>query len=552
MPTTVHALLCRLPTWALLGIASTSGLCFGLGAPPEGLTALIWLGFVPLVLVLRVTADRGWRRAFWTGLSGGVCVGLVGFPWIAQLIVTFTEVPWVVGALGLIAFSIWTAIPFGLWAVGFVLGPQRGWQRWAWPIVLWIALAAVWPHLFPYTPMIGFAEAPAWMQAAELAGVAAVEAQVLGVGLLLSDALLTEARGPRLIRGALGVAIPVLSTALGSVRLAAVDAEAATARRVRIGIVQPNNALMTEDPTDRLARLHTMSVAAQAEGAQMIVWPEAGAFPYAIERPFRHDFTRTHRRILRGYRLPTIFGAGSYAKDEEWERNSVFNMAADGTVRGRFDKTILVPIGEYVPIVDPSWVREHVPAVSHNIAGEGPVRFEVDPSPTPERPDPGPPLFVGPLVCYEDIFPDFARRVAAQPGGIDLFVNVTIDTWFGVTAEPWEHLALAQFRSVEHRIPMVRSVSAGVSASIDAGGRLVAHLPVTGPTAEVPVPPQRLVTDVALPRNTAQQPTIYARAGWLVPWACQAWVVLVLAMAALARLRGRPYKRPSEADPEAS
>jgi apolipoprotein N-acyltransferase len=111
-----------------------------------------------------------------------------------------------------------------------------------------------------------------------------------------------------------------------------------------------------------------------------------------------------------------------------------------------------------------------------------------------------------------------------------VFVNVTIDTWFGVTAEPWEHLALAQFRSVEHRIPMVRSVAAGVSTVVDTGGRVAALIPVRGPTIAQPVPPEHLVYDVALPRNTEARPTIFARVGWLLPWLCEAvvlWVVLV-------------------------
>lgn len=539
-----------MPAAARYAIALGSSLMFGLAAPPGGLNALAWFGFAPLLVLLRGAPPQRLRSIFGLGVVGGLCTGLVGFPWIAELLVRFAGVPWVVGGLGLLAFATWTALPFGLWAIAVVRGPQHGWQRVVWPIASWIAIADVWPHLFPYTPIIGFAEVPAWIQAAELAGVPAVETQVLLVGLLLADAVVggpREARlsrRARLSRAAIALAIPLLSTALGTWRLAAIDTEIAAARHVKVGLVQPNNALMDHATGQRMHRLHSMSAAAQADGAQLVVWPEAGAFPYAIQRPFKHDLTRSHRRILRGFRLPTIFGAGTMSRDEEFERNSVYNMAADGTVRGRFDKVKLVPIGEYVPVIDPKWLRRKVPAVSHNIAGDGPVRFAVDPSVTPERPEASPTFHAGPLVCYEDIFPDFARRVAAQDEGIELFVNVTIDTWFGDTAEPWEHLALAQFRSVEHRIPMVRSVAAGASSSVDAGGRLIDVLDVTAPSISDPVPAQYLVTDVALVRNTERRPTIYSRAGWLLPWACQAWLVVLAGIAALARFRRRPYKRP--------
>ena len=75
---------------------------------------------------------------------------------------------------------------------------------------------------------------------------------------------------------------------------------------------------------------------------------------------------------------------------------------------------------------------------------------------------------------------------------------------------------------------------------------MVAHLPVTGPTLADPVQPMRLVTDVALSRNTADRPTVYARVGWLIPWLCQAWALWVVGAGVLARIRRKPYKRPED------
>ncbi|MCH9681545.1 MAG: hypothetical protein K0V04_08940, partial [Deltaproteobacteria bacterium] len=184
-----------------------------------------------------------------------------------------------------------------------------------------------------------------------------------------------------------------------------------------------------------------------------------------------------------------------------------------------------------------------------NNAGEGPARFVVLPA-DPQQGPKAPPIAVGPLICYEDIFAGFAHDVATQPGGIQLFVNVTIDTWFGDTAEPWEHLALAQFRSVEHRIPMVRSVSAGVSSVVDAGGRLVAHIPSRGPTSEHSVAAEHLVYDVALPRNTQDQPTPFARFGWMLPWACMALVLASLLAAVRRTAYSRRAKNASATAPE--
>ena len=57
-------------------------------------------------------------------------------------------------------------------------------------------------------------------------------------------------------------------------------------------------------------------------------------------------------------------------------------------------------------------------------------------------------------------------------------MNITNDAWFGATTEPWEHLALAQLRAVEHRRFLVRGTNSGVSAVVDPVGRLVAHTEV--------------------------------------------------------------------------
>jgi apolipoprotein N-acyltransferase len=55
----------------------------------------------------------------------------------------------------------------------------------------------------------------------------------------------------------------------------------------------------------------------------------------------------------------------------------------------------------------------------------------------------------------------------------ELLVNMTNDAWFGDTNEPWQHLALAKFRAIEHRRFLVRSTNSGVSAIIDPNGRVV-------------------------------------------------------------------------------
>ena len=59
-----------------------------------------------------------------------------------------------------------------------------------------------------------------------------------------------------------------------------------------------------------------------------------------------------------------------------------------------------------------------------------------------------------------------------------MLMQITNDAWFGTFSGPYQHLVQAQMRSIETGLPMVRAANTGVSAMIDARGRIVAQLPL--------------------------------------------------------------------------
>lgn len=526
--------LTRRACWGYAFVALAGSVLLGCASPPGGWVPLVWIGFAPFVFVARVAAERshGWRVPFFLGWFGALGVGLVGFPWIALTLERFAELPMAVAVFGLLLFSAWTAIPYGFWLILMARGPQRGLAAWAVPVLAWPPLSAAWPSLFPYTPVIGLGEAPAWMQMAELGGVGLVEAWAVLAGVAWAHAWRAPGMPAKLRLVALALAIPAALAGYGRLRMDAIAEAEASARTVRIALVQPNVPLGWRQPEANLRRLQEQSALAQAEGAELVIWPEAGAFPYVVRLPFTRDRSG-RRRIQAMHTLPTVFGVATRDPALPYEHNSVAAMDGQGRVIGLYHKNILVPFGERIPIVDPAWARQFIPAMSHNLPGDGPARFVV---PIADGRD----VRLGPLICYEDIFASFARAVAAQDGGIELFVNSTIDTWFGDTAEPWEHLALAQFRSVEHRLPMVRAVAAGTSSYVDARGRVRAALDVTDPRPGNVPPATRWVGDVALPRDSARDPTPYARGGWL-------FTPLAGVVALALFLRGRVRRRATPA-----
>ena len=91
----------------------------------------------------------------------------------------------------------------------------------------------------------------------------------------------------------------------------------------------------------------------------------------------------------------------------------------------------------------------------------------------------------------------------------DVMINLSNDSWYGKSTEPMEHLALASFRSIEHRRSLVRSTNTGISAFVDPVGRIVARSGIW--TRET------LVDRVAIMK---QGPTVYALLGDWIGWVC--------------------------------
>ena len=77
-------------------------------------------------------------------------------------------------------------------------------------------------------------------------------------------------------------------------------------------------------------------------------------------------------------------------------------------------------------------------------------------------------LKIGPLVCYEDIFPDLARETTNQ--GADFLFVSTNNAWFGEEGCAEQHAAHSVLRAIENRRPVLRCGNAGWSGWIDEQG----------------------------------------------------------------------------------
>lgn len=189
--------------------------------------------------------------------------------------------------------------------------------------------------------------------------------------------------------------------------------------------------------------------------------------------------------------------------------NSILVFGRAGALVARYDKIHLVPFGEYLPL------RGALEAIGLEQLSRMRGGFDAGERPRPLLHLPGLPP-IGPLVCYEAIFPAAIVQGAERPG---LLVNLTNDGWFGNTTGPRQHYHQARVRAVEEGVPLVRAANNGISAAFDAYGRELGRLEFDA----------RGSLDVQVPKALAPPP--YARLGdlfFFVLWAGVAgWLVRV-------------------------
>jgi apolipoprotein N-acyltransferase len=239
---------------------------------------------------------------------------------------------------------------------------------------------------------------------------------------------------------------------------------------------------------DRLVRL----TGKPSPEPRLILWPEVAVPWYLDENPLARD---TLASLLAPHEL-LLTGAIHFNYDRDGNpvtaTNSLFGVTPAAQLIGRYDKSHLVPYGEYLPM------RPILSKIGLSRLAPGDMDFQPGPGPRGLL-LPGIGL-VGVQICYEIIFSGHVIDAAHRPR---FLFNPSNDAWFGRWGPP-QHLAQARLRAAEEGMPVIRSTPTGISAVVDAHGRLLSSL--AWHTAGA--------IDTRLP--AALPPTPFARAGnWL-------------------------------------
>jgi apolipoprotein N-acyltransferase len=450
--------------------ALLSGLLYFLAFGGMDVWPLAFVAWVPLIVSMR---GQTTRRATLLGWLSGSTMNLTGFFWLQKFLQTFSGFPAPLCFLFVLIVCAYQGGRVALLGWLYGRGSARGWDARLVFTVAFVASELAYPLLFPWYFAATVHQVPALTQVAELGGPILVGLVLVLVNLSLSELVLAgvDRRRPGPSWSSAGAVVLALACAFGAWRIRAVDATALAAPEARVGVVQANMGLMEKRSQfdEGLGRhLESSNELEQKDHVDFLVWSETSAMRAVREETYRQDL-----RAYVGRRIgaPALFG-GVIVRRVPDEReyvfyNSAVSSDADGTIRSRYDKQYLLMFGEYLPF------GETFPVLYSWSPNSG--RFTPGTSLDPLVLDfHGDTHRITMLICYEDILPRFTND-AVRHADPELLVNMTNDAWFGDTSEPWEHLALAQFRAIEHRRYLVRGTNSGVSAVVDPVGRVVAH-----------------------------------------------------------------------------
>lgn len=485
---------------ARLGLLFIAGIASSLGFAPWNLWPLTLIGIGWLIRETAAAASR--RQAAKAGWAFGFGHFLLGTHWIAQAFQYQQDMPAWTGWIGVVLLSAYLAVFPAVAALAarwiasgglaLVLGFAGCWT-------LAEALRGVLFSGFPWNPLGAVALPMAGLgQGAALVGALGLSAVIV----LASGALYVLGERQWRTGGAiLGLTAAAALAGLMPLR----TPTGLTTTRLNIGQADiGQDEKWSEDGVERAVAKYLDLSPAPVASPRVLIWPEAAIPDLLDEMP-------SMRRRLGAHLGPgdlMLLGALKAIREDDGTaiaaRNSLFVLDTEGGILARYDKKRLVPFGEFLP------ARTLLNAIGLDRLAPGALDFWPGPGPR-TLPLPGGVPAVGPLICYEVIFDGRVTEAGYRPAWL---LNVSNDAWFaGAGAEM--HLAQARLRSIEEGLPMARSTPTGISAVIDANGRVTAAMPRG----------QAGVIDARLPE--ANPPTLFSHAGRILPLLLAALLALL-------------------------
>lgn len=433
-----------------------AGGVLALAFPPFNLGSLAFVAIAAMLWITGFAAPNlpTWREVAWRA-------------WIFGAMFHFCTLYWT-GWVSIPGMLVMVAVLGGYVMLVFVIA-RAALQRlgpigiWTFPI-LWVAheyLRNLGQLAFPWTNLsLSQVWALPLIQFAEVTGDLGVSLLVVLINVIIFESWrLFPVRGWKIaaIYTAIAIILLAVPIAWGAWRMTHIPATDS----VKIAVLQgdiDSYAKWEDNFVERsMAVYETQTRVADAQRAELIVWPETAAPMYL----------RSEARYFKGLldlsrELDTrmLVGTLEYKRLEDggYLRYNAAVQLAEGFYRTDFHaKLHLVPFGEWIPFSNYVQVLDKLEVGgAHFTAGDRYVLFD-----HPKGP-------FATAICYESVFPDIIRAFAKE--GVRFFVTITNDGWYGFSSGPPQHAAHAILRAVETRRPFARSANTGISCFIDRAG----------------------------------------------------------------------------------
>lgn len=437
-----------------------TGILFTISFPPFDLSFLAWFAWIPLWIGLE---RSGWRHGFRLGYLSGLIFTLGSLNWIANN----SGTSFLVAASSMIGSVLYLSIYFGLFGYLMAKGGQVfGKQVFLFAPIVWTGIEYLYCWGFMGFPWISLAMTQDLFlpvqQLAEIGGIYVVSFWVLLInsGIYAIEFMDRTGRQQKFYWSVLTLFI-VTTFVFGGARIWMTSHTASPT--IGVGVVQTN-----VEPHDKWVRakkqLHVENLLsktdqARLEGAKVVIWPETAVPAYLM---YYASLYNKIDQFVKQNDISILTGSLHHSRlDGEIQTyNAAFFFSPDSEVK-LYYKQHLVPFAERLPMVD---VFPSLKILNFGQANFTPGT-ESSVYPLGSRSESAK---FGTMICYESSDPVLFRQFVRN--GAQIMTVITNDGWLGPSLGPYQHLSIARLRSIEHRIPIVRSAQTGISAYIRPSG----------------------------------------------------------------------------------
>lgn len=495
-------------------------LCLAAGAlsvlalPPYYMLPLLFITFSWLLLSLTkaTSGKQAFAYGYWFGFGWFAC----GFSWVGNaLLIDIAAFGWL---YPITLFS--SGAFFGL----FIGAPAYLAYHFKKPYAQWLAFTALWVIFewirsfiltgFPWN-LLGsvLAFSPQTIQTTALFGTYGLSLLVLLSVSAPALIIIYRNKTSAIIATSTILLISIFIYAFGTWRIQNISDETSD---INIRIVQPSipQAMKWDNASleNNFLEYIRLSKSKPLDNIDFVIWGET-ATPYPLDIEPRYRELITEAVPPKGY---LITGLVRYEFENAYDYhplNSMFILNKQGEIVDFYDKSHLVPFGEYIPLrkILPNWIRPITQTISDFKSGKAHKVFKLKNYPS-----------FGALICYEIIFPAEIINPTNKP---EFLINLTNDGWYGDSSGPHQHSVSTQLRAVEEGITIIRAANTGISAVITPTGRIIASLPLNN----------KNILDVILPKQLSVS-TLYGKYGNLIPLTlCLVNILLALLVQKLKR-----------------